>query len=166
MDVDCLDRQAPETILAGINAALPRGFRLTAVREISRSVPALSEAISAARYRVEVPDGPQTLREQVDNLMNRSDILVRRERGGRETVLDLHRELLGIVPGETGGLQFTLAVNRAGASLRPEELLKELFRSVHQVRLTREELLVEAGGKRVNPMLAALVAGHEKRTVC
>jgi hypothetical protein len=106
------------------------------------------------------------LHEQVDSLMSRSEILVRRERGGRETILNLHRELLGIVPGETGGLQFTLAVNRAGASLRPEELLKELFRSAHQVRLTREELLVEAGGKRVNPMLAALVAGHEKRTVC
>ena len=166
MDVDCMDRLEPEEIQAGINAALPRGFLIAAVREIARSVPALSEAISAARYRVDLPQGADSVREQVDHLLSRRDIKVRRARGGRETVLDLHRELLGIVPGETGNLQFTLAVNREGASLRPEELLKELFRDGTQARLTREELLVEAGGKSVNPMLAASVAGHEKRTVC
>lgn len=166
MDVDSMDRLDPVEIQTGINAALPRGFRITAVREIPRSVPALSEAISAARYRVDVPENVLAVRDQVETLMGRQDVKVRRERGGRETVLDLHSELLGISPGGNGGLQFTLAVNRQGASLRPEELLRELFREGSPARLTREELLVEAGGKRVNPMLAASVAGHEKRTVC
>lgn len=166
MDVDCMERLEIDGIAGRINDALPRGFRLIAVREIDRSVPALSEAISAARYRVEVAGEGAPVAEQVARLMGRTDIMIRRERRGRETVLDLHRELLNITPGEAGRVRFTLAVNREGASLRPEELLRELFAGGEPARLTREELLVETGGKRVNPMLAALVAGHENRTVC
>jgi radical SAM-linked protein len=167
MDVDCMNRLDTEAIGMVVNGALPRGFRLIAVREITRAVPPLSASISAARYRVETGTAAGTIQARVDALKNRASVRIRRVRSGRETVLDLRKELLGIDPGENGGLRFTLAVNRDAASLRPEELLNELFQETElPVRLIREELLVDAGGKTVNPILAASVAEHAKRTVC
>ena len=116
---------------------------------------------------METGTAADTIQARVDALKSRASVPIRRVRSGRETVLDLNRELLGIDPGEDGGLRFTLAVNRDAASLRPEELLNELFQEPElPVRLIREELLVDAGGKTVNPILAASVAEHAKRTVC
>ena len=167
MDLVCMNRLDTEAIGIAVNGALPRGFRLIAVREITLAVPPLSASISAARYRVETGAAADTIQARVDALKNRVSVPIRRVRSGRETVLDLRRELLGIDPCKDGGLRFTLAVNRDAASLRPEELLNELFQEPElPVRLIREELLVDAGGKTVNPILAASVAEHAKRTVC
>ncbi len=163
MDVDCMERLDTEVVGTAVNGVLPRGFRLIAVREIIRSVPPLSASITAARYRAETGAAADTIQARVDALKNRESVRIRRVRTGRETVLDLHRELLGIEPGDDGSICFTLAVNRDAASLRPEELLNELFREPElPVRLIREELLVDAGGKTVNPILAASVAEHAK----
>ena len=65
------------------------------------------------------------------------------------------RELV-VEPAADGEVSLTLALGGEGASVKPDEVLREIFgEGAAAMRLTREELLVEHGGSLVDPMLAA-----------
>ena len=107
-------------------------------------------------YHLEVgKDGP-CLQALLQTVLETRPLEVIREKGRKRTVLDLHHELLDSRVGEDGTMEFTLAVNHGGPSLRLDEWLKVLFaRDQPELQVTRRQLLIERDGKKINPILAA-----------
>jgi radical SAM family uncharacterized protein/radical SAM-linked protein len=165
LDFDSHDRLDPEASVRRINTALPGGVRFDAVREIRRDLPALGDTICAARYRVRTGHGLDLAR-CLDEFRRRSPVRVRRERQGKVRTFDLDREISGLERVGEEALRLTLAVRTNGASVRPEEALREIFGERSDgLRLVREDLLVAWNGHLINPLLAA-AASHAHRAVC
>ena len=71
-------------------------------------------------------------------------------------MFDLHNELLDSKVGPDGSLEFTLAVNHGGPSLRLDEWLRLLFgQEQPALQVSRRQLLVHQHGKSIDPILAA-----------
>ncbi|MDX1389057.1 MAG: DUF2344 domain-containing protein, partial [Acidobacteriota bacterium] len=159
-------RLDPERALARINAALPAGVRFLALNEIRRDIPSLSDAIRAARYRVVTGNGRDS-REAVASFLARGPVTVTRHKNGKTKTFDLGREVLEIDVDDSNTIRLVLALNSTGASLKPDEVLREVLGSpTTHAELTREELLVEWNGRLVNPLLAAAAASfHGERAV-
>ena len=167
LDLETSRPLAPERILERIDRALPADLRVHAIREIRRDVPALGQAVRAARYRVYTGNGldlGQTLQE----FRARLPLTVRCERKGRVRTFELDRELLRLEQLDRDALRMTLALGGGGASVRPEEVLREIFgERAACMQVIREELLVDWEGRLINPMIAATAASsHAERAVC
>jgi len=155
LDFESFDRLEPAEALERINDSMPTAVRFEAMEAIGRQVPALGEAIRAARYRVEPADSVD-LNERIEAFNRRGPVTVRREFKGKVRSFEMTEELLELKPAAAGVARFTLAVRCNGASLRPEEALREIVgEDVASCRVVREELLVEWDGRLVNPILAA-----------
>jgi len=141
---------------ARINDALPEGMRFDLVREIPRSAASLGDAISAARYRITSKDA-ETFAETVNEFRTRLPIEIRRQKkNGKTQTFDLAEEMLALELIDDETLGMTLAMRRDGASVKPDEVLKEIFgEASSRVDVVREELLVDWNGRLVNPLLAA-----------
>ena len=164
LDFDSHDRLDPEHAMRGINEVLPHGIRFQAIREIRRDVPTLGDAICAARYRTINGNGFDPAR-YVEEFRERSPVTVRREKNGKVRTFDLDDEMLELELADDKSVRMTLAVRNNGASVRPEEALREIFGERSEgMALMREELLVEWRGRMINPLLAAAVA-HAHRAV-
>jgi radical SAM-linked protein len=154
-DLETSVRLDAEVILERVNAALPEGIRAEALREIAASVPSLGEAIRAARYRVEF-EGPGDAADRVARFRERGPVTIVSDRKGRTATFALDRELLDLEAAGERAWRLTLAVRGDGASVRPEEVVREIFGGdAPPPLLTREELLVEHGDRWLDPILAA-----------
>ena len=90
---------------------------------------------------------------------------MRPEKKGKVHTFDLDDEMLEFELADDKSVRMTLAVRNNGASVRPEEALREIFGERSEgMALMREELLVEWRGRMINPLLAAAVA-HAHRAV-
>jgi radical SAM family uncharacterized protein/radical SAM-linked protein len=148
----------PEATVATLNSELPKGIRFASMREIGRGVPALSEAIRSARYRVHTGEGV-ALEEDLRTFQARGSIEILRERKGKTRVLKLDDALLGLEPLADDTLRMTLALGGEGASVRPDEVLSEVFgERAAAMRIVREEMFVDWEGRRIDPLLAASAA--------
>ena len=143
-----------ETVAERINAALPAGVRIETVIAIRRDLPALSDVIRAARYRVHAGGIP--LEGALRGFRARGPVVVERESKGKVKRFSLDDELLELTPMADDALRLTLALRTDGASVRPEEVLGALFgERAAGLRIVREELLVDWHGRLVNPLLGA-----------
>jgi radical SAM family uncharacterized protein/radical SAM-linked protein len=164
LDFDSHVRLDPEESVRRINDALPRGVRFLAIREIRRDLPALGDAVCAARYRVQADNGFDPARD-LAAFRRRSPVAVHRERNGKVRTFDLDDEMLELEPLEGAAVRMTLAVRTDGASVRPDEALSEIFgERSRDLRVVREDLLVAWNGHLINPLLAA-AACHAHRAV-
>lgn len=154
-DLETSVRLDAESTRDRINAVLPDGLRVEALREIAASVPTLGEAIRAARYRIDL-SGVDDAAERVARFRERGAVTIVSERKGRSTEFALERELLGLEGIDPGAWRITLAVRGDGASVRPEEVVREIFGAEGPPPLlTREDLFVDHGGRWLDPILAA-----------
>jgi radical SAM-linked protein len=162
IDFDSYLRFDPEAMTDRINAVLPKGVRFETVLEIGRDVPTLGEAICAARYRVSAAGDIDPAR-CIDGFRQRSPVSLRRERKGKLRTFNLDNEMLELTMQSDESVRMTLALHSDGASVRPEEALREIFgESTERIGLVREELLVEWRGRMINPLLAASVANAHR----
>ncbi|HEX5042651.1 MAG TPA: TIGR03960 family B12-binding radical SAM protein [Candidatus Polarisedimenticolaceae bacterium] len=151
-----LEVQAPierAGFLAAVGEALPSGLRLLDVQRAEHAGPALGEAVRAARYRVEAPGGPD-LAGAIERFRARGPVVIERQRNGKVQCFDLARDLLGLEPVGPQAARLTLSMTANGASLRPDEVMAEIFgESRSDLHLVREDLLVEWDGRLVGPMI-------------
>jgi radical SAM-linked protein len=139
--------------LAAVGEALPAGLRLLEVQEVDRGGPALGEAVRAARYRVESAGEPG-LDGAIVRFRSRSPVVIERQRNGKVHSFDLTRELLGLEAMGPQAARLTLSMATNGASVRPEEVLAEIFGEARSdLHVVREDLLVEWRGRLVGPMV-------------
>jgi radical SAM family uncharacterized protein/radical SAM-linked protein len=155
LDFESRDRLEPSEALVRINAALPSDVRFTALEAIASDLPALSESVRRARYRASDGSGIE-LGAALRAFQERGAVTLVGERRGKPASFDLRTELLDLHASSTSVVTLTLAVHPDRPSLRPEELLREVFGEVAaRLVLVREELLVERQGRWVDPLLAA-----------
>jgi len=154
LDFETRDRLDTDQVLGQVNPVLPRGIRFDALREIPRQVPALGEAIQAARYRIQSDNGidfPQA----IDSFRRRSKVTVSRTRkNGTVQSFELAEEILELEPLGERVARMTLAMRSGRGSVRPEEATREIFGTA-ELSVTREDLLVDWNSRRVNPLGAA-----------
>jgi radical SAM family uncharacterized protein/radical SAM-linked protein len=152
VDLDVAAPLEPDRFLAECNAALPAGLRLTEVRELTGDLPALGEAVRAARYRVESAGEPD-LADAVARFSARGPVVVERQRNGKLQRLELSGDLIALQAVSPRSARLTLPMGGDGTALRPEEVLGEIFGEARaELHVVREELLVEWGGHLVGPM--------------
>ena len=155
VDFETIEGLCLERALAAINASLPRGIRFLSMREIRRDAPALTSAARAARYRIHTGSEPDVL-ERLAAFRAREGVEVRREREGKVHTFRMDDALLELGPLDGEALCMTLSLDGSQASIRPDEVLREIFgERALGMRTVREELLVEWNGRLVNPLLAA-----------
>jgi radical SAM family uncharacterized protein/radical SAM-linked protein len=154
-------------VVGRVNAVLPGELRLVAIRELPLDAPALGEAVRAARYRVRAPNASDP-REAIAALRARGPVQIYRDSRGKRIVFDLDRELLDIAPLGVEALRLVLALGGGTASVRPDEVLREVFGPrAAGMEIVREEILVECHGRLVDPLVAASAAApHADRAVC
>jgi radical SAM family uncharacterized protein/radical SAM-linked protein len=161
LDFETRARLDPGEAVARLNGSLPLGLRFLALREIRRDAPALSEGVRAARYRVASGNGLD-LAGALEAFRSRGRVEVRRERNGKVRTWDLSREILALDLVGADHLRLTLALNGSEASIRPDEVLAEIFgENAGAMDLTREEILLDWYGRFLNPLLAATVAASD-----
>jgi radical SAM-linked protein len=167
LDLETSRRLDPESDIARINDTLPDGLGFIALREIDRGEPAISEAVRAARYRLRVPAGSESGR-LVDAFKARGEVSISRERKGKVRTFRLDREILELEAETDELIRFALALRQQGGSVSPGEAVREILGDdTLGAEIVREDLLVECGGKLVNPLLAAATAAADvERAVC
>ncbi len=83
-------------------------------------------------------------------------IVKREKKNGKTQNFDLSDELLTLEQVDPEALRMTLVIGGNRASVRPEEVLQEIFGEVTpELSLVREDLLVDWNRRWVNPLLAA-----------
>jgi radical SAM-linked protein len=156
LDFESHERIDLRLALSRLNEVLPAGVRFAALCEVPRDLPGLGQVIRAARYRAHVRGGLDVA-SCLGAFRERSPVSVRAERKGRPTIFDLSREMLELEPIDAQALRLTLAVREQGASLKPEEALREICGSdLAGFRLVREDLLMEWNGQWVDPLVPAV----------
>jgi radical SAM family uncharacterized protein/radical SAM-linked protein len=167
LDLETSRRLDPEIEIARINAALPQGLGFIALREIGHGEPALSEAVSAARYRLRVPAGLPA-GPVVQTFKSRGEVSISRERKGKLRTFRLDREILELEAETDDLIRFSLALHPRGGSVSPGEAIREILGDeASGAEIFREDLLVERAGRLVNPLLAAATAAADvERAVC
>jgi radical SAM family uncharacterized protein/radical SAM-linked protein len=159
VDFETHDRPAVADLPARINAVLPDGIRFTVVRELRRSVPALTDGLRAARYRAHLGDGADAAL-LLERFGRRGNVRIEREtKKGALRVFRLEEELLDLQPADERVLRMTLALHSGGASVRPDEALRAIVGDGVEYHLVREDLLVDWRGRLVDPLLAASASG-------
>ena len=153
-DYETFDRCDADQVAERANAALPEGMRFIDVREIGAAEPALSERVSAARYRLHTGNGFD-LAARLDTFRREGDKAITRERNGKTRTFDLDTELLELSPIDHEALRFAVALHASGSSVRPEEVAVSIFgEEASAMRLVREELLVGDSPDWVDPIRA------------
>lgn len=137
------DPQPPDDLQERIDAAAPLGLRVTSIKPVPDSGPALQTLIYQAIYRVplDVPNN-DGVEEQVANLL--AQPAIERERRGktydlRALVDDLHLE-----PGDPPILHMALSASQERGFGRPDEVLDELGIDPLSVIVTRVGLAFES----------------------
>jgi radical SAM-linked protein len=119
-------RRDPDQVRELLTAALPAGLPLTCVREI---VPGekLAELLTASLWHIGLgPVDAARLTGAVDALLRDTDpVIVRRESGRGERVLDVRASLCGL-EADASGLSVLLA--HSAPSVRPDDVLAALVR--------------------------------------
>lgn len=164
-DFECYRRLDPDRAVAEIDGALPPGIRVLAVREVRRGIAALSEVVSASRYRVH-DGGAGIAPRAVERFRSPEPLVVQREKKGKTTTFDVRSEVLDLESIDGGSMRMTLAVRTGGASIKPTEVLAALAGpEASRLLVVREELLADVEGRRINPLLAASMERHAERAV-
>jgi radical SAM-linked protein len=150
LDVDLREPEGAQIDVATLpellSPLLPVGMDVEAAAVIERSLPSLQEAVTACRWRIEVPGLAVAERQAaVEKVLAAAELPVSRERKGKTVVDDIRPAILELVLGADGVLETELATQPRG--VRPQELVNAIAN-------------VLASG----PEVAALDEGHVCRT--
>ena len=156
LDFETHERHESGDLLQRINRTLPAGVRFDALREIRSDLSALGEAVRAAKYRVNAGEN-RDLDRILAEFAERGAVHVERVRkNGGVRSFNLQDELLELEQIDATSFRLVLALHGGTASVRPDELLNQIFGELPQgLRVVREDLLVEWRGRLVDPLLAA-----------
>jgi radical SAM family uncharacterized protein/radical SAM-linked protein len=145
LDVELYGRPLEAHVAAHVRAELPEGFRLLGCEPLDGGEPALSQAIRAIDYLVQLPAGAPPAAERVASFAALPEATVVRQREGKPPQrIDLKAALCSLAASGSSELRFTLRAGETGATARPSELLGALFGAAWAkpgvARLVREEV--------------------------
>ncbi|HEY1633698.1 MAG TPA: TIGR03936 family radical SAM-associated protein [Acidimicrobiales bacterium] len=143
------------TLPAALGEALPDGVDVVATAVLDGRVPSLQHDVTSCTWEVEVVGaGPARLAGLVEDALRASQLLVTRERKGRQVTDDLRPAIvsLGVLEGLQVGtlLDTELATHPRG--VRPHELLQALGPGLELGRVRRTHQWIERDGARWEPL--------------
>ena len=129
LDVDLREPEGAQIDVATLpellSPLLPVGMDVEAAAVIERSLPSLQEAVTACRWRIEVPGLDVAERQAaVEKVLAATTLPVSRERKGKTVVDDIRPAILELVVGADGALETELATQPRG--VRPQELVNAI----------------------------------------
>ncbi len=129
LDVDLREPEGAQIDVATLpellSPLLPVGMDVEAAAVIERSLPSLQEAVTACRWRIEVPGLDVAERQAaVEKVLAAATLPVSRERKGKTVVDDIRPAILELVVGADGALETELATQPRG--VRPQELVNAI----------------------------------------
>jgi radical SAM-linked protein len=167
-----------EQLPALLDPALPVGIEVQKVVPLVAGADSLQQAVTSCTWHIEVPvTGPSAAAATVDRLLERTEVVVTRERKGQAVTEDIRPGILGMrVLGPGGGgpaasgttvlLEAELATQPR--SLRPAELVGALGPAMVAGRVVRIHQWTLVGGARqeVIPLPPGSDAGPARRGAC
>lgn len=146
VDVDCLpDRLTP---------ALPRGIEATAAAVIDPGTPSLQHAVTSSRWEIEVSglDHP-TLAARAEDLLAAPELVMTRQRKGKDVTEDVRVHLLHLQPADRDGRPLLVAeLGSKDRGLRPSELVALLGADAREGLVRRTHQFTEHDGTRSEPI--------------
>lgn len=149
---------------ARLDPALPVGFAVQGAAVIAPGTPSLQEAVTSCTWRIEVVGAdPGEVGAAVERLLDADQLLVTRERKGKQVTEDLRSALLHLAPaGATpSGTELVAELATQPRALRPGDLVAALCAglpdaSVGRVCRTHQFTGVDAARQEPLPTPAAL----------
>lgn len=159
IDVDELMARFDPTLSAGF-PVLPTGFAVQGATVIEPGIPSLQEAVTSCTWRMEVTGADQgVVGAAVEQLLGADQLVVTRERKGRDVTEDLRPALLELaLAGPTpSGSELVAELATQPRALRPGDLLgalAELVPGAAGGRVCRTHQWLDVGDDRREPLPA------------
>ena len=146
MEVPLFENVPEERFRLALQASLPDDIIVRGARAVADEHKSPMALLTAARYRLELPDDPVPGQEEIDAFLARDTIPVMKKTKTREQIVDI-KPMIHEMAVRDGMLYATLALTEA-ASCKPELLMSAFYgeRPVPRVVVTRLCLFGEAGG--------------------
>jgi radical SAM-linked protein len=159
LDVELAGPESRQDELADLPAmlsdALPDGVEVLTTALLDGRVPSLQHDVTSCSWEVEVVGvGPAQMADLVEYALRASQLLVTRERKGRQVTDDLRPAIvsLAVLEGDQAGtlLDTELATHPRG--VRPHELIQALGPDLEMGRVRRTHQWIERDGARWEPL--------------
>jgi radical SAM-linked protein len=157
-DMELVKEWEPETLVAALNPALPRGLQITAIRRCGRHIKPLNAVINRAAYLIELETAAVNLEKisaELQQLLGREEILVSRvNKNGVKTVNIrpwLYSLKMEAIAPTRLQVHFSGEIG-SGGNLRPEDLLGLLTHPAETLNIVRVSLWHEQDGTVKKPL--------------
>lgn len=151
-----------EALVARLSEALPAGVDATAAIEIPPGTPSLQEAVTSCdwRWRVTFVDSPgfdvpqEWLTQRVASVMAASEVVITRQRKGKEIEEDIRPSILDLKVTQDGWVEADLASQPR--SIRPADVVaafgRERDNAIDQLDVRRIAQWISRDGARREPV--------------
>lgn len=165
------------TIAQRVNPFLPVGVEVTAVAPVERGETSLQQAVTSSTWLLAVAADAMAVSTWIDSVLNAAEIVVTRERKGKEVTDDLRPAILSLaiaepsmfdaasgVPNDCVCIVAELATQPR--ALRPGELLDIFEPGYTFVRGRRLHQWIASAGARREPISLGAAATPHRESVC
>lgn len=154
-DADLPDAAEIDALPDRLNELLPSGVEVTAAAEIPTSTTSLQEAVTSCEWSVELRGiTPTRAEEAVDRLLRADELVITRQRKGKDITDDVRPHLLALaVVGPTdAGTELAVELDTRTRGLRISELLELLDIGAEEGRVRRLRQWMLHDGTRTEPL--------------
>jgi radical SAM-linked protein len=140
---------------AVLSDALPDGVDVLAAAVLEGRVPSLQHDVTSCSWEVEiVGQGPERVAALVEEALGASQLLVTRERKGRQVTDDLRPAIvsLGLLEAQQAGALLGAELATHPRGVRPHELLQALGPDLEAGLVRRTHQWIERDGARWEPL--------------
>ena len=162
LDPDRVDALDIDGLAALLTAHLPVGMTATGVVVGDRRMPSLQQAVTSCTWQIDVHDvDPVAVQESIDRLLERDEVMVTRERKGKEITDDLRPAVLSLAveaPIEDG-VRLIAELGTQPRAARVSELLSALDPPLTEHKVLRLHQWIHTDdGQRTDPMTVTAAA--------
>ncbi len=148
-----IDSRYKGHLMADLNPRLPEGLQVREVRELIQKNDSLSSSISGAEYEIAL-HGRQLDQQDVENYLNRDEILVERRVKGRQKQINI-RPFIESMQRTNGSLRIRTRY-RDGRTGRIDEILESMLGGPREtwqsLPVHRRSQLIRKNGKLISPL--------------
>ena len=159
IDVDLMahaDEIDLDTLAAQLSAHLPVGLTATGVVVGDRRMPSLQQAVNSCTWQIDVRDAdPAAVQESIDRLLARDEVMVTRERKGKEITDDLRPAVLALAVEKPieDGVRLIAELGTQPRAARVAEVLSALDPPLAEHKVLRLHQWIHTDdGRRIDPM--------------
>jgi|YelNatPaOPRAMG01_1025707.scaffolds.fasta_scaffold00378_21 radical SAM-linked protein len=149
MEITLTSPTSPQEFEAKVRPCLPEGLDIVQVEVAEDEALSLPQRVMASEYEVFLPDcrEKEKLAQAVEELMGKSSLPFRREKGGKVREYDLRPLIKGLKVTEGPGCTLWMLLETSpSATARPEDVLKALgFEGYAKIRRLRLHLAPKGG---------------------